>query len=94
MNDLFISPDRFAIKNDRAIGLSARALGNQSLRRLEAVSRQAILPSSDSCFSVLCSPRLKGGTNLFIKTSLQPFSPSEKRTEISGKGLACENNSM
>ncbi|KAL8504108.1 hypothetical protein ACS0TY_022731 [Phlomoides rotata] len=93
MNDLFFSPDRFAIKNDRAIG-SARAPGNQSLRRLDAVSKQAILSSSDSCFSVLCSPRLKGGTNLVITTSLQSLSPSEKKAEISGKGLACENNSI
>lgn len=99
MNDLlFFSPDRFVIKNDRAIGLSARALGNQSSRRLDAVSKHgAILSSSDSCFSVLCSPRLcskKDGTNLVITTSLQSLSPSEKKVESSGKGLAYENNSM
>lgn len=97
VNDLlFFSPDHFVIKNDRAIGLSARALTKQSTRRLDAVSKHgAILTSSDTCFSVLCSPRLrsKDGTSLFITTSLQTLSPSEKKVESSGKGLS-ENNNM
>lgn len=96
VNDLlFFSPDRFVIKNDRAIGLSARALTKQSSRRLDGVSKHgAILTSSDTCFSVLCSPRLrsKDGTSLFITTSLQTLSPSEKKVESSGKGLSENNN--
>ncbi|KAH6831165.1 hypothetical protein C2S53_009360 [Perilla frutescens var. hirtella] len=98
VNDLlFFSPDRFVIKNDKAVGLSARALAKQSARRLDAVSKHGtILTSSDTCFSVLCSPRLrsKDGTNLFITTSLQSLSPSEKKIESSGKGLANENNNI
>ncbi|KAI3454073.1 hypothetical protein Pfo_010736 [Paulownia fortunei] len=99
MNDMiFFSPDHFGIKTDRAIGLSARALGNQYSRRLDAVSKNgAVLSSSESCFSVLCSPRLctkKDGTNLVITTSLQSLSPSEKKVGSSGKGVASENNSI
>ncbi|KAL0447456.1 UNVERIFIED_CONTAM: Transcription factor R-4 [Sesamum latifolium] len=100
MNDvIFFSPDRFGIKNDRAIGLSPRVLGNQYSRRLDAVSKNgAILSSSEtSCFSVICSPRLctkKDGTNLVISTSLQSLSPSDKKAESSGKGVASENNSI
>ncbi|KAG8381864.1 hypothetical protein BUALT_Bualt05G0017100 [Buddleja alternifolia] len=100
MNDLlFFSPDRFGIKSDKAINLSARALGNQYSRRLDAASKNgSILSSSEtSCFSVLCSPRLctkKDGTNLVITTSLQSLSPSEKKVESSGKGVASENNSI
>ncbi|KAK4422281.1 Transcription factor R-4 [Sesamum alatum] len=100
MNDLiFFSPDRFGIKTDRAIGLSPRALGNQYSRRLDAVSKHgAILSSSEtSCFSVICSPRLctnNEGTNLVISTSLQSLSPSDKKAESSGKGVASANNSI
>lgn len=81
VNDLlFFSPDRFIIKNDRTVGLSARTLAKQSSRS----------------FSVLCSPRLcsKDRTNLFITTSLQSMSPSAKKVESSGKGLTTENNNM
>ncbi|KAK4401177.1 Transcription factor R-4 [Sesamum angolense] len=100
MNDLtFFSPDRFGIKNDRAIGLSPRALGNQYSRRLDAASKSgAILSSSEtSCFSVICSPRLctkKDRTNLVISTSLQSLSPSDKKAENSRKGVVSENNSI
>lgn len=100
MNDLlFFSPDHFGIKSDRSIGLSARALGNQYSRRIEAISKPGALLSSaeTSCFSVLCSPRLctkKDDTNLLIGTSLQSSSPAEKKIESSGKGIAFENNSM
>ncbi|XP_011090064.1 transcription factor MYB3R-1 isoform X2 [Sesamum indicum] len=100
MNDLiFFSPDRFGSKNDRAIGPSPRALGNQYSRRLDALSKNgAILSSSEtSCFSVICSPRLctkKDGTNLVISTSLQSLSPSDKKAESSGTGVASENNSI
>ncbi|KAK4419985.1 Transcription factor R-4 [Sesamum alatum] len=90
---LFFSPDRFGIKGDRSIGLSARALGNQYARRMDAVSDHA----ETSCLSVLCSPRLsakKDGSNLIITTSLQSSSPSEKKAESSGKGVAFENNSI
>lgn len=96
MNDLlFFSPDRFIMKNDRTVGLSARALAKQSSRRLDAVSKHgAVSTSSDACFSVMCSPRLgsKNRTNLFITTSLQSLSPSAKKVEASGKGLANEHN--
>ncbi|XP_042064886.1 transcription factor MYB3R-1-like [Salvia splendens] len=96
VNDLlFFSPDRFIMKNDRTVGSSARALAKQSSRRLDAVSKHgAVLTSSDACFSVLCSPRLgsKNRTNLFRTTSLQSSSPSAKKVEASGKGLANENN--
>ncbi|KAL0394060.1 UNVERIFIED_CONTAM: Transcription factor R-1 [Sesamum latifolium] len=96
---LFFSPDRFGIKGDRSISLSARALGNQYARKIDAVSEHgASLSSAEtSCLSVLCSPRLsakKDGTNLILSTSLQPLSPSEKKAESSGKGVAFENNSM
>ncbi|KAL0330751.1 UNVERIFIED_CONTAM: Transcription factor R-4 [Sesamum angustifolium] len=96
---LFFSPDRFGIKGDRSIGLSARALGNQYARKIDAVSEHgASLSSAEtSCLSVLCSPRLsanKDGTNLIITTSLQSLSPSEKKAESSGKGVAFENNSI
>ncbi|XP_042059906.1 transcription factor MYB3R-1-like [Salvia splendens] len=98
VNDLlFFSPDRFIMKNDRTVGLSARALAKQSSRRLDAVSKHgAVLTSSNACFSVLCSPRIcsKNRTNLFITTSLQSLSPSAKKVEASGKGLANENNNM
>ncbi|KAI3468235.1 hypothetical protein Pfo_024898 [Paulownia fortunei] len=99
MNDLlFFSPDRFGIKGDKSIGLSARALGNQYSRRIDAVSKRgAILSSAEtSCVSVLCSPRLckKDCTNLVITTSLQSLSPSQKKVESSGKGIAFENNSI
>lgn len=94
MNDIvFFSPGDFGIKPSRGSGLSARALGNQYSRRLDAVSKHgAVLASSESCFSVLCSPRLstkKDGTNM-VKCS----TPSEKKIESSGMGLASESNSM
>ncbi|KAK4490928.1 hypothetical protein RD792_001647 [Penstemon davidsonii] len=100
MNDLlFFSPDRFGIKSDRTIGLSARALANQYSRRLDAASKHAAVLSSaeTSCLSVLCSPRLrsmKGGSNLVITTSLQSLSPSDTKVESPGKGVAFENNSI
>lgn len=94
---LFFSPDRLLMRNDRTVGLSARALTKQSSRRIDAVSKHgAILTPSDKCFSVICSPRLgsKDRGNLFITTSMQTFSPSAKKAESSGKGLAYENNNM
>ncbi|XP_057810429.1 transcription factor MYB3R-1-like [Salvia miltiorrhiza] len=98
VNDLlFFSPDRFIIKNDRTVSLSARALTKQSSRRLDALSKHgAILTSSDTCFSVLCSPRLcsKDRTNSFITPTMQSSSPSAKKVESSGKGLANENNNI
>ncbi|KAL1557357.1 hypothetical protein AAHA92_07944 [Salvia divinorum] len=98
VNDLlFFSPERFILKNDRTVGISARALAKQSSRRLDAVSKHgAILTSSDACFSVICSPRLgsKDRTNLFITTSLQSSSPSAKKVESYGKGLASESNNI
>ncbi|KAL0311991.1 UNVERIFIED_CONTAM: Transcription factor R-4 [Sesamum radiatum] len=51
---LFFSPDRFGIKGDRSIGLSARALGNQYARKIDAVSEHgASLSSAET--SCLCS---------------------------------------
>ncbi|XP_051119473.1 transcription factor MYB3R-1-like isoform X2 [Andrographis paniculata] len=83
LNDLlFFSPDRHGVRTDKAF-----------------VSKHGItLPSSDSRFSVVCSPRLtasKDGTNLVITTSLQTSTtPANKKAECSGKGVAFENNSM
>ncbi|XP_041990156.1 transcription factor MYB3R-1-like [Salvia splendens] len=98
VNDLlFFSPERYILKNDRTVGISARTLAKQSSRRLDAESKHgAILTSSDACFSFICSPRLgsKDRTNLFITTSLQSLSPSAKKVESSGKGLASENNNI
>ncbi|KAL7112147.1 hypothetical protein ACP275_05G134000 [Erythranthe tilingii] len=90
-NDIiFFSPDRFGIKTDRALGLSARALGNRYARRFDAASKNgAVLSSAESCFSVLCSPRpcaKKDGTN-------SVSTPLEKKIESSGKGVAFESNS-
>ncbi|KAK4485872.1 hypothetical protein RD792_008523 [Penstemon davidsonii] len=96
MNDqLFFSPDRFGIRSDRAISLSARALGNRYSRRLDALSKEGTVLSSaeTSCFSVLVSPRhctKKDGT-----TPLQSLSsPSEKKVESSCKPVDSENNSI
>ncbi|KAK4338015.1 hypothetical protein RND71_042502 [Anisodus tanguticus] len=75
-SDLFFSPDRFGAKSDRATNLSNKALGNQYARRLEAVSNQGSVSSSfeTSCFSVICSPRIRGkkdGSSFVITTSMQ-----------------------
>ncbi|KAK6129734.1 hypothetical protein DH2020_036535 [Rehmannia glutinosa] len=99
MNDMiFFSPDRSGVKTDRAIGLSARALGNQFSRRLDPVSKHgAVLSSSESCFSVVCSPRLcskKDGNNLVVTTTRQSSSPSVMKVESSGKGVGSERNSI
>ncbi|XP_016479134.1 transcription factor MYB3R-1-like [Nicotiana tabacum] len=61
-NDLFLSPDSFLIKCDRATSLSNKALGKQYARRLEAASNQVTVSSSfeTSCFSVVCSPDIRG----------------------------------
>ncbi|KAL0330333.1 UNVERIFIED_CONTAM: Transcription factor R-4 [Sesamum radiatum] len=97
--DKGVALTKMSLQGDRSIGLSARALGNQYARKIDAVSEHgASLSSSEtSCLSVLCSPRLsakKDGTNLIITTSLQSLSPSEKKAESSGKGVAFENNSI
>ncbi|KAG8375561.1 hypothetical protein BUALT_Bualt10G0113400 [Buddleja alternifolia] len=100
MNDqLFFSPNHFGVRSDKAIGLSSRALGNQHPRGIDAVSKNEANISSveTSCFSVICSPRLctkKDGTHLLITTSLQSLSPSAKKAESCGKGLAFGNNSI
>ncbi|KAL2548399.1 Myb-related protein 3R-1 [Forsythia ovata] len=98
-NDLlFFSPDRFGIKSDRAIGLSAKALGNKFSRRLDAASKHvAILSSSEiPCLSVVCSPRMcakKDGTKLAMSSSLQSTCSLENKDENSSKGVHIENKS-
>ncbi|KAL6533919.1 hypothetical protein OROHE_013752 [Orobanche hederae] len=84
MSDLlFFSPDRFGIKSDKSIGVSARAI---------------LSPSETSCFSVVCSPRFHTkkdvSNNLVVTTSLQSLSPSEKKVKSSSKGKSFENNSI
>ncbi|KAL7159359.1 hypothetical protein ABFS83_01G022100 [Erythranthe nasuta] len=79
MNDvLFFSPDRFGIKGDRYA------------RKLDALSKQgAFLSSAEtSRFSGHCSPRF------CTKDGMQSLSPSGKKAESSGKGIAFENNSI
>ncbi|XP_075504487.1 transcription factor MYB3R-1-like isoform X1 [Primulina tabacum] len=100
MNDMHLfSPDRFGCMSDRSIGPSARSLGNQYPRRLDAVPKHgAILSSSETpSLSVVCSPRLlakNDRTTVVITTALQSMSPSEKKVESSGKGLVVENNNL
>ncbi|KAH6783777.1 hypothetical protein C2S52_008736 [Perilla frutescens var. hirtella] len=97
MNDmLFFTPDHFGTKGGRTMGPSAKALGNQYTRRIESISKPGA-SSETSCFSVLCSPQLctkKDVTSLQIATSIQSLSPSAKKVECFGKGMASENNVM
>lgn len=98
MNDMHLfSPDCIGCRSDRSIGLSARSLGNQHPRRVDAVPKHgAIVSSSETPYlSVVCSPRLLAkneGTTVVITTALQSTSPSEKRVESSGKGVVENNN--
>lgn len=69
---------------------------NQKSTRIEAISKPgAILsPSQTSCFPLPYSPRLCTKKDLFVATSLQSSSPSEKKVESSGKSIVFENNNM
>ncbi|CAI9772351.1 unnamed protein product [Fraxinus pennsylvanica] len=99
MNDLlFFSPDRFGIRSDRAIGLSAKALGNKFSKRLDADSKHVATLSSPeiSCLSVFCSPRMcakKDGTKLALTSSLQPSNYLASKDESSSKGVHIDNKS-
>ncbi|CAN4076545.1 unnamed protein product [Withania somnifera] len=101
-SDLFFSPDRFGAKSERAKTLSNKALGNQYARRLEAASNQGSVSSSieTSCFSVICSPRIRGkkdGSSFVISTAMQsaPTSTSlENSAETSGNGVGAQTVSI
>lgn len=101
-SDLFFSPDRFGAKSGRATYLSSKALGNQYARRLEAASNQGSVSSSfeTSCFSVICSPRIRGkkdGSSFVITTSMQSApAPTalDNSAETSGNGVGAETVSM
>ncbi|KAK4730335.1 hypothetical protein R3W88_023323 [Solanum pinnatisectum] len=101
-SDLFFSPDRFGANSDRATNLSNKALGNQYARRLEAASNQGSVSSSfeTSCFSVICSPRIRGkkdGSSFVITTSMQSAPTStalENSAETSGNGVGAETVSI
>ncbi|XP_073147297.1 transcription factor MYB3R-1-like isoform X2 [Henckelia pumila] len=98
MNDMHLfTPDHSGCKSVRSIGPSARSLGNQQPRRLDAVPKHgAIVSSSETPYlSVVCSPRLlakNDGTTVVITTALQSTSPSEKKVESSGKDVVENNN--
>ncbi|XP_022854928.1 transcription factor MYB3R-1-like [Olea europaea var. sylvestris] len=99
MNDLlFFSPDRFGIKSDTAIGLSAKAFGNKLSRRLDSASKHvAILSSSEiPGLSVVCSPRMcaKKDVSKLATTSSLPSSSLENKDENSSKGVHIENKSI
>ncbi|CAA3007742.1 Hypothetical predicted protein [Olea europaea subsp. europaea] len=95
-NDLlFFSPDRFGIRSDRAIGLSAKAHGNKFSRRLDAPSKHVAILSSPEipCLSVVCSPRMcaiNDGTKLGL-TSLQSSNSLESKDESSSSGVHIDN---
>lgn len=100
-SDLFFSPDRFGAKSDRATNLSNKALGNQYAKRLEAASNHGSVSSSfeTSCFSVICSPRIRGkdGSSFVITTSMQSAPTStavENSAETSGNGVGAETVNM
>ncbi|XP_059275220.1 transcription factor MYB3R-1-like [Lycium ferocissimum] len=101
-SDLFFSPDRFGAKSDRATNLSNKAIGNQYARRLEAASNQGSVSSSfeTSCFSVICSPRIRGkkdGSSFVITTSMQSAPTStalENAAETSGNVVGTETVSI
>ncbi|KAK4364918.1 hypothetical protein RND71_016276 [Anisodus tanguticus] len=101
-SDLFFSPDRFGAKSDRVTNLSNKAIGNQYARRLEAASNQGSVSSSfeTSCFSVICSPRIRGkkdGSSFVITTSMQSAPTStalENACETSGNGVGAETVSI
>lgn len=104
MNDLlFFSPDRLGIKSNRVTSSSARNLGSQYTRRLEAASSQVAISESSSknpCLSAL-SPstayRKKGGNHLVATTSIQSdrsSAPLEIIIPNSGKTDGAENLNM
>ncbi|XP_016508080.2 transcription factor MYB3R-1-like [Nicotiana tabacum] len=101
-SDLFFSPDRFGAKSGRATNLCSKALGNQYARRLEAASNQGSVSSSfeTSCFSVICSPRIRGkkdGSSFVITTSMQSApAPTalDNSAETSGNGVGAETVSI
>lgn len=98
---LFISPDHFGVKSNRVPSSSARTLGSEYTRRLEAASNQvAASESSEHPLISLLSPdfsgRNKSGSHLVATTSIQrPSStPLEITVTSSGKFDGAENFSM
>ncbi|KAK4388855.1 Transcription factor R-4 [Sesamum angolense] len=91
--DKGVALTKMSLQGDRSIGLSARALGNQYARKIDAVSEHgASLSSAEtSCLSVLCSPRLsskKDGprvdTDITIEDIGYFMSPGERSYDAIG----------
>lgn len=97
---LFISPDHFGDISNRVPSSSAKTLGTQYTRRLEASSQVAVSESSERPLISILSPSLagrnKGGSHLIATTSIQrPSSaPLEITVASSGKFDGAENFSM
>lgn len=96
---LSFSPDQFGVKSSRLQNSSARTLGSQYTRRLEAASSQiAVSESSKSPLISILSPsstgRKKGESHPLATSSLQ-HDPSSTPLEISiasaGKFDSSEN---
>ena len=93
---LFISPDHFGVKSNRVPSSSAKTLGSQYTRRLEAASSQvAVSESSERPLVSISSPNIPG-RNKSATTSIQrPSSaPLEIKVSSSGKFDGAENFSM
>ncbi|WOG81393.1 hypothetical protein DCAR_0100540 [Daucus carota subsp. sativus] len=93
---LFISPDHFGVKSNRVPSSSAKTLGSQYTRRLEAASSQvAVSESSERPLVSISSPNIPG-RNKSATTSIQrPSSaPLEIKVSSSGKFDGAENFSI
>ncbi|XP_074344827.1 transcription factor MYB3R-1-like isoform X2 [Apium graveolens] len=88
---LFISPDHFGVKSNRVPSSSARTLGSQYTRRLEAASSQvAVSESSERPLISLLSPDFSASTSIQRPSS----APLEITVASSGKFSGAENFSM